>query len=86
MNDVFMKLSSLLSVMCRHRLLVQLWYCESIRMDFGGRIIAVVLCTEYSDYDRLTGDTKTRPKNWCRQFALKVDPMVNLVRYSSFRL
>ena len=27
-----------------------------------------------------------RPKNWCRQFARKVGPRANSVRYSSFRL
>ena len=31
--------------------------------------IEVVLGTEFSDYDRETGDNKTRLKNWCRQFA-----------------
>ena len=39
-------------------------------MDSEGRIIEVVLGTEFSDYDRRTGDNKTRPKNWCRQLAL----------------
>ena len=38
-------------------------------MDSEGRIIDVVLGTEFSDYDRGTGDNKTRTKNWCRQFA-----------------
>ena len=41
-------------------------------MDSEGRIIEVVLGTEFSDYDRRTGNNKTRPKNWCRQFARKV--------------
>ena len=43
-------------------------------MDSEGRIIEVVLQlgTEFSDYDRRTGDNKIRPKNWCRQFARKV--------------
>ena len=37
-----------------------------------------------SDYEFLTmGDTKTRPNNWCRQFARKVGPSENSVRYSS---
>ena len=27
--------------------------------------------------------TKTRPNNWCRQFARKVGPSENSVRYSS---
>ena len=27
------------------------------------------LGTAFSDYDRRTGNNKTRPKNWCRQFA-----------------
>ena len=44
MGKVFMKLGSLLSVTCRHR------------------IVGVVLGTEFSDYDRRTGDNKTRPK------------------------
>ena len=56
MNDMFMKLGSLLSVMCHHRSSVQLWYCESLQMDSEGRIIEVVLSTEFSDYDRRTGD------------------------------
>ena len=38
-------------------------------MDSEGRIIEVVLGMEFSDYDRRTGDNKTRPKNWCMQFA-----------------
>ena len=38
-------------------------------MDSEGRIIEVVLATEFSDYDRRTGNNKPRPKNWCRQFA-----------------
>ena len=38
-------------------------------MDSEGRIIEVVFGTKFSDYDRRTGDTKTRAKNWCRQFA-----------------
>ena len=38
-------------------------------MDSEGRIIVVVLGTEFSDYDIRTGDTKTTPKNWCMQFA-----------------
>ena len=70
-NDVFMKLGLLLSVTCRHR---------------SSGIIEVVLGTEISDYDRQTGDNKTRPKNWCRQFARKVAPRANSDRYSSFRL
>ena len=82
----FMKLGSLLSVMGRHRSSVQLWYCESLQMDSEGRIIEVVLGTEFSDYDRRTGDNKTKPKNWCRQFAWKVGPRTNSVRKSSFRL
>ena len=41
---------------------------------------------ELSDYDRRTGDNKTRPKNWCRQFARKVGPSANSVRYVAFRL
>ena len=60
-------------------------YCASIEMDSEGRIIEVVLGTEFSDYDRRTGDTTTRPKNWCRQFARKVGPSANFVRYSSLR-
>ena len=35
-------------------------------MDSERRIIEIVLGTEFSDYDRRTGDNKTRPKNWCR--------------------
>ena len=62
MNDVFVKLGSLLSVMCRHRSPVQLWYCESLQMDSEGRIVEVVLGTEFSGYDRRTSDTYTRPK------------------------
>ena len=85
-KDVVMKMGSLLSVMCRHRSSVQLCYCESLQMDSEGRIIEVMLGTEFSDYDRRTGDNKTRPKNWCRQFAQKVGPRANSVRYSSFRL
>ncbi len=38
-------------------------------MGSEGRIIEVVLGTEFSDYDRRTGDNKIKPKNWCRQFA-----------------
>ena len=30
-------------------------------MDSESRIIEVVLCSEFSDYDRRTGDTTTRP-------------------------
>ena len=37
-------------------------------MDSESRIIEVLLGTECSDYDRRTGDNKTRPTNWCRQF------------------
>ena len=62
MNDVFVKLGSLLSVMCRHRSPVQLWYCESLEKDSGGRIIEVLLGTEFSGYDRRTSDNYTRPK------------------------
>ena len=32
------------------------------KMDSEGRIIEVVLGTEFSDYDRRTGNNKTRPK------------------------
>ena len=39
-------------------------------MGSEGRIIEVVLGTEFSDDDIRTGDNKTRPKNECRQFAL----------------
>ena len=31
-------------------------------MDSEGRVIEVVLGTEFSNYDRRTGDNKTRPK------------------------
>ena len=31
-------------------------------MDSEGRIVEVVLGTEFSDYDRQPGDNKTRPK------------------------
>ena len=51
-------------------------------MDSKGRIIGVVLGMEFSDYDRRTGDNKTRPKNWCRQLAQKVGPCDNSVRYN----
>ena len=62
---VFIKLGSLLSVTCRHRS-VQIWnstlivqvYCESLQMDSEGRIIEVVLGSEFSDYDRRTTITK----------------------------
>ena len=57
------------------------WYSESLQMDSEGRIIEVVLGTEFSDYDRRTGDNKTRSK-----IARKVGPKANSVRYSSFRL
>ena len=60
--------------------------CESLQMDSEGRIIEVVLGTEFSDYDRRTGDNKTRPTNWCRQFARKVGPNAASVRYSSYRV
>ena len=33
------------------------------------RYIDFVLGTEFSDYDRRTGDNETRPENLCRQFA-----------------
>ena len=36
-------------------------------MDSECRIIGLVLVAEFSDYDRRTGDNKTRPKNWCMQ-------------------
>ena len=36
--------------------------CESLEMDSKGRIIEVVLGTEFSDYDRRMGDNRTRPK------------------------
>ena len=55
-------------------------------MDSEDRIIEAVLGTEFSDYDRRTGDNKTTPKNWCTQFARKVGPSANLVRYSSYRV
>ena len=56
-------------------------------MDSEGRIVEVVLGTEFLTIDdRRTGDNKTRPKNWCGQFARKVGPSANLVRYSSLRL
>ena len=56
-NDVFMKLGSLLSMTCRHRP-VQTW---NSTVNSECRIIEVVLGTECSDYDRRTGDNKTRP-------------------------
>ena len=56
-------------------------------MDSEGRIIGVVLGMEFSDYDRRTGDDKTRPKTaWCRQLARKVGPGANSARFSSYRL
>ena len=55
-------------------------------MDSKGRIIEVVLGTEFSDYDKRTGDVKTMPINWCREFAQKVGPISNYVRYPSHRL
>ena len=61
-------------------------FCESLEMDSEGRIIEVVLGTEFSDCDRRTGDNKTRRNIWCRQFAWKVGPSANSVRYSSLRL
>ena len=48
--------------------------------DVSPPFIEVVLGTEFSDHDRRTGDNKTRPKNWCRQFARKVGPRTNSVR------
>ena len=57
------------------------YYCESLEIDSEGRIVEVVLDTEFSDIR--TGDNKTRPKNWCWQFARKVGPSSNSVRYSS---
>ena len=60
------------------------YYCEWLEVDSEGRIIEVVLGTEFSDYDGRTGDNKTRPKNCCMQFARKVGPCTNSVRYSSF--
>ena len=51
-------------------------------MDSEGRIIEVVLGTELSDYDKRTGDNKTRPKKWRRQFARKVAPNAYSVGYS----
>ena len=50
-------------------------------MDSEGRIIEVVLGTEFSDYDRRTGDNKTRPRNWCRQFARNVSVYDSLDRH-----
>ena len=47
---------------CRHHCSVQLWNCESLKLDSEGRIVEVVLGTEFSDFDRRTGDNKTRPK------------------------
>ena len=61
-------------------------YCESLEMDSEGRIVEVVLGTEFSNFDRRTGDNKTRPNNWCRQFAQKVGPRANSVHYLSLRL
>ena len=55
-------------------------------MDSEGRIIGVVLGTEFSDYDIRMGDSKTWPKNWCKQLARKVGPSANSVRNSLFRL
>ena len=55
-----MKLGSLLSVTCRHR---SEYHSESLQMDSEGRIIGgVVLGTEFSNYDRRTGDNKTSHK------------------------
>ncbi len=56
-------------------------------MDSEGRIIEVVLQlgTEFSDYDRRTGDNKIRPINWCRQFARKVSVYDSLGRLASER-
>ena len=58
-------------------------FCEALEMDSEGRIIEVVLGTEFSDYDRRMFDNKTRPKNWCSQFAQNVGPSANSVRYSN---
>ena len=38
-----------------------------------------------SEFDRRTGANKTWPKNWYRQFARKVGPSDDSVRYSSTR-
>ena len=38
------------------------YYCESLQMDSECEIIEVVLGTWFSDYDRRTGDNKTRTK------------------------
>ena len=54
-------------------------------MDSESRIIEVALGTEFSDYDRRTSDNKTRPKNWCRQFARKVSVYDSLGRLASER-
>ena len=35
-------------------------------MDVEGRIIEVVLDTEFSDYERRMSDNKTRSKNGCQ--------------------
>ena len=52
-------------------------------MDSEGRTIEVVLGTAFSDYDRRMGDNKTRPKNWCRQFARKVSVYYSLCRLAT---
>ena len=89
MNDVLMKLGSLLSVMCRHRSSVQLWYCEPPQMNSADSIIDVVLGTEFSYYDRRTGDNKTRldlKTGAGSSHGKSVQWPIRFAKYSSFRL
>ena len=52
-------------------------------MDSEGRIIEVVLGTEFYDYDRRKGDNKTWPKHWCRKFERKLSVYDSLGRLAT---
>ena len=58
-------------------------YGESLYMYSEGRVIVVVLGTEFSDNDRRTGDDKTMPKNWCMQFTRTVSVYNSLGRLAT---
>ena len=56
---------------------------NALQIDSEGRIVEVVLGTEFLTEFLTMGDNKTMPNNWCKQFARKVSPSDNSVRYSS---
>ena len=57
---------------------------NALEMDSEGRVVEVVLGTEFSDYDRRTGDNKIRPKNWRRQLARTIRFVIQPVLHSVY--